>query len=53
MTTAGFIGMGSRGGGPLGHGPRTKPVNNVLDAAPFALAHDVLATGAVLVDHPR
>jgi len=53
VTTAGFIELGSRDVGPLGRGRRTKRVDNMLNAAPFALAHDARATGAALVDHPR
>lgn len=34
--------------GPLGSGLRTKLLNNALNAAHFALAHDALATGAAL-----
>jgi 3-hydroxyisobutyrate dehydrogenase-like beta-hydroxyacid dehydrogenase len=34
--------------GPLGSGLRTKLINNALNAAQFALAHDALALGAAL-----
>jgi 3-hydroxyisobutyrate dehydrogenase-like beta-hydroxyacid dehydrogenase len=34
--------------GPLGSGQRTKILNNALNAAHFALAHDALALGATL-----
>jgi 3-hydroxyisobutyrate dehydrogenase-like beta-hydroxyacid dehydrogenase len=34
--------------GPLGSGLRTKLINNALNAAQFALAHDALALGASL-----
>lgn len=34
--------------GPLGSGLRTKLVNNALNAAHFALAHDALAAGAAM-----
>ena len=34
--------------GPLGSGLRTKLINNALNAAHFALAHDALALGAAL-----
>jgi 3-hydroxyisobutyrate dehydrogenase len=34
--------------GPLGSGLRTKLLNNALNAAHFALAHDAIATGVVL-----
>ncbi len=34
--------------GPLGSGLRTKLINNALNAAHFALAHDAMATGKAL-----
>ena len=34
--------------GPLGSGMRTKLINNALNAAQFALAHDAMALGAAL-----